>query len=439
METKNFLADVLDGTSFEGIARLVSRRNMGKICFCDARFQENQAQLVFDRGVLLNYSDLAKAPLGSLLYISGNKIVTLAGTPSIEVKEAELLFASEGFWPDKYHGLNQPIRYRNRVYDLLINQDAFIFFKKMSLALSIIRSTLYERSFHEFITGVLQETFEAGQAHSFSTLCRANGKDLYLSLTSELKLKRLIVAGFERVFEIAQSFRNEGIDSIHSPEFTMLEIYEVGSDCGLMMKLLEEIVHRVVQECEGGNSVPYFKEGCEMPILVSYAKPFLRISFRQSFEEMVGPWDNCELEKLSKIYPDLFNNKMTRFTWLMKVIEKLIVPNIVAPTFLTDLPAGMSPFVRNNDEVTSDRSFFIAQGTFLADIYSDENDFSKLSLALKIQADEIGTNLNSDYLDIIKMGIPKTAGIGMGLNRLLMLLLHELPCNIKETILYPIL
>jgi lysyl-tRNA synthetase class 2 len=318
----------------------------------------------------------------------------------------------------------------------MINDDVFLLAKKMSKALQVIRGVLYDRSFHEFITGVLQENFEAGQAQAFITKCRANDKNYHLSLTSELKLKRLLVAGFEKVFEISQSFRNEGIDSIHSPEFSMLEVYQSQSDVYQMLDLLEDIVCQVVEASEGDKFLSYCQNGKTEH--VNYKKPFKRLTFKQAFSSVIGPYDWCNLERMVEIYPESFSLDMTRFTWLMKVIEKFIVPTIKEPTFLTELPIGMSPFVKNKNQEVSERAFLISQQTFLADIYTDENDALVLSQLLKEQSEALGANLNSEYLEIIKMGLPQTAGIGLGLNRLFMLMLGNLPSNIKETILYPI-
>lgn len=439
MKIGGLLISMPDGTVFSGYARLLSKRNMGNICFCHVRFQEDQIQIVLRNG-LDNYRELVGLPLGSLLHLVGNKIVTKTGMPSLEVIDAQAMFVYGGNMPDKRHGLTSALRYRKRVEDLTTNPEAFLFAKKMSHALSVIRMLLYEKGFHEFITGVLQETFEAGQANSFETHCLANDKTLFLSLTSELKLRRLIVSGFDKVFEIAQSFRNEGIDALHSPEFTMLEVYAVDADYRQMMNLLEELVSRVVRECEGDEAIVFIDDNGDGK-RVCYNQAFVRLPFRQAFEGMVGNWEMCDLGVLSETYPELFNTSMTRFTWLMKVIEKLMVPRIINPTFLTELPIGMSPFVKNNqDGMTSERAFLIAQGLFLADIYSDENDVSKLSDALERQSGEAGNEVNREYLEVMNMGVPpKTAGIGMGLNRLLMLLLGSLPRNIKETILYPIL
>jgi len=438
MRNGDLLLNAPEGTLFAGKARLLSRRHIGKICFCGARFREDQIQIMFN-DQLSNYQALVSLPLGSVVEVSGHKITTRTGMPTLQATSALPVFIYTGNMPDKFHGLGSTMRYRNRAEYIMTDEDVFLFVKKMSATLRVMRHVLQEHGFREFSTGILQERFEAGQANSFSTHCRANGKTLHLNLTNELKLKRLIVGGMERVFEIGQSFRNEGIDPIHSPEFTMLEAYAAEANCHEMENLLEELVCEVIRVCEGAEVTTKYTctDGTHN---VSYQIPFTRLPFQRAFERWVGEWKSCDREALTALYPGSFHNQMTRFTWLMKVIERFIVPNIVTPTFLTELPLEMSPFVRSHsDGLTSERSFFVSQGCFLADIYTDENDHKKVANALAKQAAETGNMFNEDYLRVLKLGMPPTAGIGLGVNRLLMLLLGDLPRNIKETILFPIL
>ncbi len=437
MRNGDLLTLARDGDQFTGRARLLSRRHIGKVCFCGARFKEDQVQIMFNNQ-LPNYSELVGLPLGSIIAVRGHKIVTRTGMPTLQVTNAEPMFIYTGTMPDKHHGLSSALRYRNRVEYLMTDEDVFLFVKKISTTLHAMRKTLHAHSFREFPTGVLQETFEAGQAAAFSTHCRATGKQMHLSLTSELKLKRLIAGGFERVFEVGQSFRNEGIDHIHSPEFTMLEAYAAEARCTDMENLLEEIVATVVQDCQGDKTLMLQTDNSTESQAVSYQTPFVRLPFQEAFDRWVGDYQTCNREALTERFPQAFNHQMTRFTWLMKVVEQLIVPHIVVPTFLTKLPTGMSPFVHNNPDGTSERSFLISQGCFLADIYTDENDPEKISSALAQQATETGNTLNKDYLRVLELGMPPTASIGLGVNRLLMLMLGNLPYNIKETILYPI-
>lgn len=440
MKIGDSICDLADGSKIYGFARVINKRVIGKIAFFDVRCLGDHIQIVIRKN-LDNFSELITVPRGSLLYIVGEKIITKSQMPSVRVNQADIVHQYDGTMPEKYHGLNIASRYKNRIDYMLTSEEAFLFTRKMSNALRVMRKVLTERGFQEFLTGVLQDTFEAGQANPFTTLCNARNKEMSLSLTSELKLKRLLIAGFQSVYEIAQSFRNEGIDNIHSPEFTMLEAYSVGYDCTSMMELLEEMLTEIVKDCEDSIDVSVYNEDGEVERVVSYATPFKRLSFNDAFITFVGDLELCDISILSQKYPDMFHSSMTKFTWLMKVIEKIMVPNIHDPTFLTDLPPGMSPFVKKKKDnpKASERAFLISQGLFLADIYSDENDLSTLMSALNDQTQETGNDLNSEYLSVMRYGLPDSAGIGLGVNRLLMLLLGKLPQNIKETILYPII
>lgn len=426
-----------EGHEFSGILRILAKRNMGKICFCDARFQEASVQIIMSN-VLDNYSELSSLPIGSIIRFDGRKKTTRAGVPSIEISRAEVLYVSKFSAPDKWRKMGERVRYKKRTEDMLTNPEVFSLIKKISTILAVIRQGLYVRDYREFVTGVLQKTFEAGQAKPFITRCNATGKEMFLSLTGELKLKRLLVCGFDNVFEIAQSFRNEGLDHNHSPEFSMLEVYSAGKKCGDMMSLVEQLVMQAVGAIEMSSQVAWIHQSGERRI-ADYGKPFERISFKRAFELYVGPFENCSLGELIKMHPGQFNEAMTKFTWLMKVVEKFIVPNISQPAFLTELPSGMSPFIaKSNCGEFSDRAFFVSQGIFIADIYTDENDVGKLMPALREQAAVTGNPVNVEFVKALELGIPPTAGIGLGLNRLFMLFVGQLPRNIKETILYPI-
>lgn len=427
------------GTSFCGFARILFKRKIGNISFWSVRYTENTVQLVLKKHIIDNYKSISKLSVGSIINFSGVKIATQKNKHSIEVRMIEKYFVFTGTMPDKFHGLSNEIRYRNRVLDLISSEDSFNFFKQISTTNQIVRSFLYKHGYREFNSGILHEVFEGGQAAPFSTLCNANKKTLYLSLTSELRLKELLIAGFEKVFEISQSFRNEGIDAIHSPEFSLLEFYAIQQNYKEMMVLVEEMVREVVQENNGRKEI----ECCDdtgVKYGISYKNSFKRISFSEAFEMYVGDYGECTLPKMIEKFPEMFYEGMPTFTWLMKVIEKFFVPNIVNPTFLIDLPSGMSPFAKVSfDDNVTERAFFIAQRLFVADIYSDENDSDKIRRTLEQQSCETGIQIKGDYLRALSFGLVKTAGVGLGMNRLFMLFLNKLPKNIKETILYPMI
>lgn len=426
------------GATFCGFARILIKRKIGNISFWDVRYVEGIVQLVLKKNILHNYKSISKLPVGSIVNFSGVKMSTQKNLYSIEVSVVEKYFVFTGIMPDKFHGLNNEIRYRNRVLDLISNKDSFNLFKKISTATQVIRSFLYKHDYREFNSGILHKVFEGGQASPFSTFCNANKKTLYLNLTNELRLKRLLIAGFEKVFEISQSFRNEGIDAIHFPEFSLLEFYAVQQNCKDMMMLVEKMVKEVFEENDGIEKV----KSCDDSNIKSVisCNSFKCFSFKEAFEMYVGDYDDCVLSKMTKRFPGMFYEKMSTFTWLMKIIEKFFVPNIVNPTFLTDLPSGMSPFVKViGDGTITERAFLIAQNLFIADIYSDENDGDKIRERLKQQSCETGISIKDDYLQNLSFGLIKTAGVGLGMNRLFMLFLNKQPKNIKETILYPMI
>ena len=428
------------GTSFCGFARILFKRKIGNISFWNVRYAENTVQLVLKKQALANYKPISKLPVGSIVNFSGVKTKTQNNNHSIEVKTVEKYFVFTGTMPDKFHGLSNEIRYRNRTLDLISSDDSFNFFKKISIATQVVRLFLYKHGYKEFNSSILREVFEGGQASPFSTVCNANKKTLYLSLTSELRLKRLLIAGFEKVFEISQSFRNEGIDAIHFSEFSLLEFYAVQKNYKDMMMLVEEMIREVVQENKGTKDIEYY-DNSGVKTVVSYEYQFRRISFNDAFEIYIGDHNDCTLPKMVEKFPKMFNGGMTTFTWLMKVIEKFFVPNIVNPTFLVDLPSEMSPFAKLSfDNNVTERAFFIAQRLFIADIYSDENDGDKIRRTLEQQSHETGIPIKGDYLQqVLSFGLVKTAGVGLGMNRLFMLFLNKLPKNIKETILYPMI
>lgn len=440
MKYPNKVIDSKIGERFSGDARILKKRNMGKIAFWEVRFSESNVQMVLHKKSLDNFKEILKIPLGSLVSFEGEKMVTEKKVHSIYVTKIYFPYIEcSATLPEKYHGLSDGNRYRHRTLDLISSEDSFEFLKRISKAIETTRKVLYENSYREFNTGVLQEVFEGGQAASFSTKCNANGKTLYLSLTSELKLKKLLIAGFDRAFEISQSFRNEGLDAIHSPEFTLLEYYACNSDYFDMIHILEQIVRAVIKENFGKEEVEYYPDS-EEAIIVNYADEFKRITFKSAFQRYIGDYTNCTLEYMMKTYPDMFYESMSTFTWLMKVIEKFLVPQMVQPTFLTELPSSMSPFTKvSADGVTTERAFFISQGLFIADLYTDETDCEVLEKGLVAQAEITGQPINQGYLDVLSMGSSKTAGVGLGMNRLYMLMLGKMSKNIKETILYPIL
>lgn len=424
---------------FAGYARLLVKKCFGRVAFWKVRFAEQNLQLILQSSNLPNFEQLLKTSPGSCVHVAGVKCLSKSGEPSIDVNEASVVATCDHMLPDKFHGFTQVNRYENREVDLLINVDVFEYFRLISDVIRGTREYLWSQGFREFNTGVLQEFFEAGLAKPFTTRCNANGKTYNLSLTSEVKLKRLIVSGYQKVFEILQSFRNEGISPIHSPEFTLLEICQAGVDYQVMMNLAEGMISHAVGSTFPDLQVPLL-DGAQRTV-VNFGVPFDRITYQEACKRFLGLTEGqCALGYLSDRYPDSFAAGMHKFTWVFKLVEKFVAPLCERPTFITDIPSDISPFVkaRIDRPSVSERAVLAIRGMDIADVYTDENDPVKVEEAMRVQCEQTGQSFNESCLDLLKYGLPRTASIGLGVNRLLLLLRGDLPCNIRETILYPI-
>jgi lysyl-tRNA synthetase class 2 len=408
------------------IVRILRKRKSSHVVFFTTRAQESSFQIAMRKDYTEAFVEFKSVPVGSLLRIYGSWGNSENGTPTFFVRRADVLHRYNGMMPDKHKGITDAERHLSRTMDWATNQHSFRFSLLGADIVASLRDILRQWGFREFNTGVLQRRFEGGLADPFSTKCNANGHNYYLSLTSELKLKRLIAAGAMRVCEIGQSFRNEGLSRVHSPEFTLLEAYGVDMTYLEMMAMVEEMTVNAAR-LTGVNGL-------------FINSPFNRTTYRHICQEVVGRSDP-DLEFLVKEYPDQFVERMPLFTWTMKLLELIIGPRLVEPTFVTELPAGLSPLVRRarHDVSVTDRAFLFAKGYFICDIYTDENDPTVLERELWGQAKLTGRDPDSEYLQCIRLGIPPTAGVGLGVNRLHMLFLpEELPHHIRETILYPL-
>ncbi|KKQ04512.1 MAG: Lysine-tRNA ligase, partial [Candidatus Moranbacteria bacterium GW2011_GWF1_36_4] len=331
MRDKNFLEKVENGTQFSGYARVLKKRDFGKISFWKVRFQEEDVQLLIQKGLTTDYEQFKKVGLGSLIFFEGEKIVTQKGEPSISIKSVYLEKEGCEVLQNKLGGINHLSRSGNKVMDIIANKSLFDYILIMSQLNDAVRQFLRKEGFREFVTGILQEHFEGGQAEPFQTVCKANGKKLYLSLTSELKLKRLMVAGFEKVYELSQSFRNEGIDRMHLPEFTLLELYAVNQNYHDMMQLLERMIFHVLTKVTGQSSI--FDGNSE----VCFKPPFARKTFDEACLEFLGiRGDKCTATWLARKFSGVFFEDMDEFTWTMKLVDKIFTPNFIEPTFLVD-------------------------------------------------------------------------------------------------------
>lgn len=412
-----------------GYARLLRKRRMGKVSFWTVRFQQQIVQLILAAHALDNYDVLSKTAAGSSIWFTGITGLSSSGEFSVHCSSLEVVAPCARPLPSKHERMQSSKRYSDRLTGLLAESASFDLFRRITRGTREIRKFLWSQGFDEFSTGVLQQQREAGTAKPFTTYCNANGREYTLGLTSELKLRKLQVAGFENVFEILQSFRNEGMDSLHSPEFTLLEVCRIGADCEEMLQLLESMLSVVMTEIG--------------PVLSSKDStgPFTRVTFYDACQQILGiPRDECRLGTFVSKYPEQFVDDMGTFTWVFKVINKLLGPRFKDPTFITRIPSGISPLIKVNadDPLTTDRAALLIQGIDIADVYADENDPKLVREAMEYQFQEVGVPINEEYLRALEYGMPPSGSIGMGLNRLFMTMRGDLPSNIRETILYPL-
>jgi lysyl-tRNA synthetase class 2 len=407
-----------------GFARVHAMRDMGKIVFADCVLNQEKIQLVIEARMLSGNQDAIKLSRGDLVEIEGTIGATKTNERSVFVSRIKNIIKNQS-------GLvalpldNQPLRFSNRHADLALNLPSFSFWKRSSRMLTFMREHLAMNDFMEFNTGVLQEQWDGGLANAFTTNCRANNKPYFLSLTSELKLKRLIAGGFPKVYEIAQSFRNEGMSRDHMPEFSLLEVYGVGSDTDDITKLLEGLVSTV--RCHLLSDSPHI------------ADTFPRLEFSALWEQYVGEVA-LSLDALCRKFPEQFKPKMPEFTWIYKFLNKFVFPAIHEPSFIMHLPKGFSPFAKtwDNDTRFMQGGALAIDGLHIATFSADENDYGTIRDALANQQETCDVPVNQGFLEVLKFGLPPIVGVGLGINRLAMTLLGELPKKARETSLYPL-
>ncbi|MBI4188433.1 MAG: lysine--tRNA ligase [Chloroflexi bacterium] len=425
--------------------RITARRKMGKISFLDLRDGTGKIQLLL--GDLLNADQLEllkDIDIGDIIGAGGRLFRTKTGEPTIAVSEFTLLSKSLQPLPEKWHGLaDVELRYRQRYLDLLSNTAVKETFKVRSQVISAIRQFLDEHGFLEVETPVLQPSAGGALARPFITHHNALDQDFYLRIATELHLKRLIVGGFDKVYEIGRIFRNEGIDANHSPEFTMLESYEAYADYNDVMKMVEDMVSEVSQKVLGTTRVKFGEH------TVDVKAPWRRVTLRDAIIEYSGidfvkyPTAAGLREKMRsmKIEADPKQN------WAKLVDELLstcVKPKLIQPTFLTDYPVSMSPLAKNKpgeERVVERFQAFVAGELEIANAYTELNDpieqrarFVEQLKERPAEGEERWT-IDEDFLEALEYGMPPTGGLGVGIDRLVMLLTNQQ--SIREVILFP--
>ena len=425
--------------------RLLSKRGKGKVSFMDLWDRSGKIQIFakFDDLGEEEYGFLKKWDIGDIVEVKGFVFKTQMGEISVHAKEVKLLSKSLKPLPEKYHGLtNTDLRYRQRYVDLIMNPEVKDTFVKRSKIIGSIRRYLDNQGFMEVETPMLVANAGGASARPFLTHFNALDEDLKLRISLELYLKRLIVGGLEKVYEIGRVFRNEGVDTRHNPEFTLMELYQAYTDYNGMMDLTENLYRHVAQEVLGTTTITY--NGIEMDL----GKPFERITMLDAVKKYSGVDFNEihsdeEAKAIAKEKGVEFEERHKKGDILNLFFEEFAEEHMIQPTFVMDHPIEISPLTKKKPENPDyvERFEFFMNGWEMANAYSELNDpidqreRFKAQEALLAQGDDEANTTDEDFLNALEIGMPPTGGIGYGIDRLVMLLTNS-PA-IRDVLLFP--
>lgn len=444
MEIKeNF--EELEGQEVAVAGRLMFKRVMGKASFCNVQDLQGgiQAYVARDEIGVDDYKDFKKMDIGDIVGIKGKVFATKTGEKSIHAEEVMLLSKSLRPLPEKFHGLTDTdTRYRQRYVDLIMNAESKEVFIKRSKIISKIRSYLDGQGFMEVETPMLVSNAGGAAARPFETHYNALNEDVKLRISLELYLKRLIVGGLEKVYEIGRVFRNEGVDTRHNPEFTLMELYQAYTDYNGMMDLTENLYRHLAQEVVGSTKIVY--NGIEMDLgkpferitMVDAVKKYANVDFNQiqTLEEARAAADEHHVE---------YEERHKKGDILNLFFEEFVEDKLVQPTFVMDHPVDISPLTKRKPENPDyvERFEFFMNGWELANAYSELNDpidqreRFKAQEELLAQGDEEANTTDEDFLNALEIGMPPTGGIGFGIDRMVMLLTDS--SAIRDVLLFP--
>lgn len=450
-DVTNHSADVIDnfealeGKTVSIAGRMMSKRVMGKASFCNVQDLKGNIQSYVARDSIGEepYKAFKKMDIGDIVGIEGQVFKTKTGEISIHAESVTLLTKSLQVLPEKFHGLtNTDLRYRQRYVDLIMNPDVKDTFVKRSRIISSIRKYLDGQGFMEVETPMLVSNAGGAAARPFETHFNALDEDLKLRISLELYLKRLIVGGLERVYEIGRVFRNEGLDTRHNPEFTLMELYQAYTDYNGMMDLTENLYRYVAQEVLGTTKITY--NGIEMDL----GKPFERITMVDAVKRYSGV-DFHEIHTLeearaaAKEHHIEFEQRYKKGDILNLFFEEFVEEHLVQPTFVMDHPIEISPLTKKKPENPEyvERFEFFMNGWEMANAYSELNDPIDQRERFKAQeeqlaqGDEEANTTDEDFLNALEIGMPPTGGIGFGIDRMCMLLTDS--AAIRDVLAFP--
>lgn len=443
-EVKDHFSE-LEGKSVSVAGRMMSKRIMGKASFCHIQDVEGSIQAYVARDAIGEdaYKDFKKMDIGDIVGIRGEVFRTKTGEVSVRAAEVVLLAKSLRVLPEKFHGLtNTDTRYRQRYVDLIVNEEVRDTFIKRSKIIRAIRTYLDGQGFLEVETPFLVSNAGGASARPFVTHFNALNEDFKLRISLELYLKRLIVGGLEKVYEIGRVFRNEGLDTRHNPEFTLMELYQAYTDYHGMMDLAENLYRYVAQEVLGTTTISY--NGVEMDL----GKPFERITMVDAVKKYTGidfreVHSTEEAKALADQHHIEYQPRHKKGDILSLFFEEFVEEHLIQPTFVCDHPIEISPLTKRkpDDPEYTERFELFMNGWEMANAYSELNDpidqreRFRIQEELLAQGDEEANTTDEDFLYALEIGMPPTGGIGFGIDRMCMLLTDS--AAIRDVLLFP--
>ena len=437
--------DQLEEKSVAVAGRIMSKRSMGKASFFDIADASGKIQIYIKLNVIgeETYEQFKKWDIGDIVGVNGEVFRTKHGEISIRATKAILLSKSLLPLPEKFHGLtNTDLRYRQRYVDLIVNPEVRDVFVKRSLIIRELRTFLDSKGYLEVETPVLHNIAGGAAARPFITHHNSLNIDMYLRIALELHLKRLIVGGFDKVYEIGRVFRNEGMDTKHNPEFTMLEFYQAYSNYEDVMNLTEEMLRYVAQKVLGTTTVVYGDQEIDL------GKPFARISMVEAVKKYTGvDFDAIqtleEARAAAKEHHIQYEERHLKGDILNLFFDEFVEDKLIQPTFLTGHPVEISPLSKRDAAHPgyTERFELFITGREFANAFSELNDpidqkaRFEHQLELKAQGDEEATDMDNDFITALEYGLPPTGGFGMGVDRLVMLLTNQ--PSIRDVLLFP--
>ncbi len=437
--------DEMEGKTVSIAGRMMSKRIMGKASFCNVQDLKGSIQSYVARDNIGEdaYADFKKMDIGDIVGIVGEVFKTKTGETSIHATSVTLLSKSLQVLPEKFHGLtNTDMRYRQRYVDLIMNQDVKDTFVKRSHIIRAIRNYLDERGFLEVETPMLVSNAGGAAARPFETHFNALDEDVKLRISLELYLKRLIVGGLERVYEIGRVFRNEGIDTRHNPEFTLMELYQAYTDYHGMMDLTENLFRYLANEVCKSEVIPYGEH------MIDFSKPFERLTMIDAVKKYAGvDFSEVKTDEEAKALADKhdvhYEDRHKKGDILNLFFEEFVEHNLIQPTFVMDHPVEISPLTKRKPENPDyvERFELFCNGWEMCNAYSELNDPIDQRLRFEEQekmfaaGDEEANHTDEDFLNALEHGMPPTGGIGYGIDRLVMLLTNS-PA-IRDVLLFP--